>query len=90
MTQYSYTPKGVCSRQIAFDVEDGIVKDVSFVGGCAGNLKAISKLVDGKPADEIIEILSGNTCGPKSTSCADQLARALQLATEDAEKIDAV
>ena len=73
-----YTTRGVCARQINYEVEDGIIKHVDFVGGCNGNLKAISKLVEGKPADEIAELLAGNTCGPRPTSCADQLAKALR------------
>lgn len=78
--KYSYKPQGVCSRMIHFDVTDGKVSDVSFIGGCDGNLKAIGKLVEGHSAEEIIGILKGNTCGYKSTSCADQLAIALQQA----------
>ena len=78
--KYSYRPSGVCSRMINFDVTDGKVSDVSFVGGCDGNLKAIGKLVEGHDAQEIIDILKGNTCGYKSTSCADQLALALEQA----------
>ena len=80
--KYSYRPQGVCSRLINFDVTDGKVSDVSFVGGCDGNLKAIGKLVEGHDAEEIINILKGNTCGYKSTSCADQLAIALKQAME--------
>jgi uncharacterized protein (TIGR03905 family) len=63
---------------ITFDKdENGIITDVEFYGGCNGNLKAISKLVNGMPADQIAKILSGNTCGNKPTSCADQLAKAV-------------
>ncbi|MBR3034895.1 MAG: TIGR03905 family TSCPD domain-containing protein [Firmicutes bacterium] len=80
--KYSYRPQGVCSRLINFDVTDGKVSDVSFVGGCDGNLKAIGKLVEGHDAEEVINILKGNTCGYKSTSCADQLAIALKQAME--------
>ncbi|MBR2473820.1 MAG: TIGR03905 family TSCPD domain-containing protein [Clostridia bacterium] len=83
--RFEYTPKGVCARKIELDIENGIVTGVSFSGGCNGNLKAVSKLVEGKTADEISEILSGNTCGFKSTSCADQLAKAVMEAKE-AEK----
>lgn len=80
---YNYRTRGVCSQQINLDVsDDGIIKHVDFVGGCNGNLKAISKLVEGKPADEIIGILEGNTCGPRPTSCGDQLARALKAVTQ--------
>lgn len=80
--KYEYTPKGVCARKITFDVEDGKISNVEFTGGCNGNLKAISKLVDGKDAKEIADLLCGNTCGMKSTSCADQLARAVLAAAE--------
>ncbi len=75
--KYEYITKGVCARKITFDIEDGIVKNVEFFGGCNGNLKAIGKLVEGKNATEINEILAGNTCGFKNTSCADQLAKAV-------------
>ncbi len=78
--KYSYKTNGTCSQVINFEIEDGIIKNVSFIGGCNGNLKAISKLVEGKNAAEIAGILRGNTCGPRSTSCADQLARAIDEA----------
>ncbi len=78
--RYSYGTKGVCSREVSFDMEDGVVTNVAFVGGCNGNLKAISKLVDGMTADDIVGKLLGNTCGMKGTSCADQLAKALLAA----------
>ena len=79
---YSYRTSQVCARQINIDVDNGIVKHVDFVGGCDGNLKAIGKLIAGKPSTEVISILEGNTCGSKSTSCADQLAKALIAAQE--------
>ncbi len=79
---YTYQTSGVCSTEIRFDLEDGLIHNVAFTGGCNGNLKAISKLVEGKKAEEIIALLRGNTCGWKSTSCADQLAIALTLALE--------
>ena len=75
---YTYNTKGTCSTQITFDLNDGIVSNVSFVRGCNGNLKAISKLVDGMTPDELAEKLAGNTCGFKKTSCADQLAKAVK------------
>lgn len=81
--RYEYNTKGVCARKITFDIEGGIVKNVEFYGGCNGNLKAVSKLVDGKSATEINEILAGNTCGFKNTSCADQLAKAVIEALEN-------
>ena len=73
---YTYQTKGTCSRQIDFELRDGKVYNVSFVGGCNGNLKGISKLVEGMDAKELIERLKGNTCGSKSTSCPDQIGRA--------------
>lgn len=77
---YTYTPRGVCSRQISVDLEGGTIKEVSFVGGCDGNLKAISKLVRGQKVDDVVALLEGNTCGRRPTSCADQLTRALREA----------
>ncbi len=77
---YTYKTQGTCSRKITFDLEDGIVKNVNFEGGCNGNLKGISALVDGKEAEDVIKMISGITCGFKSTSCPDQLARALHEA----------
>ena len=77
---YTYKTKGTCSSQIAFDIEEVIVKNVVFTGGCNGNLKAIARLVEGMEAAKVIAILKGNTCGYKSTSCADQLACALSEA----------
>ncbi len=78
--KYSYRTKGTCSRQIDIELENGIVKDVVFFGGCNGNLKGISSLVKDKPATEVIESLKGIKCGFKQTSCPDQLALALQEA----------
>lgn len=75
-----YQPKGVCSRQIQFDVVDHKVKNVSFLGGCNGNLQGISRLIDGMDVDEAITRLNGIKCGFKSTSCPDQLAQALKEA----------
>ncbi len=76
--KYEFTPSGVCSRKIYLDVEDGIVRDVQFIGGCHGNLQGIAALVKDMPADEVIEKLSGIRCGMKATSCPDQLAKALE------------
>ncbi len=84
MEHVSYSPKGVCSMQIDFDVEDGKLYNVEFLGGCNGNLKAIPRLIDGWTADAIAEKLSGVTCGRRPTSCGDQLARAV-LAAKAAE-----
>lgn len=77
---YKYKTKGTCSREITFELEDNIVKNVSFFGGCNGNLKGIAALVEGKPADEVIKTLEGIKCGFKPTSCPDQLAKALKEA----------
>lgn len=77
----TYKTQGVCARSITFTKnDDGTVTNISFEGGCNGNLKAISKLCDGMKAEEIIAKLKGNLCGGKSTSCADQFARALEEA----------
>jgi len=73
-----YRPKGVCSQKITFDVEDGKVKNVKFLGGCNGNLQGIASLVEGMPVEEVIEKLEGIKCGYKDTSCPDQLAKALE------------
>lgn len=77
---YQFNTRGTCSTQIAFDIENDRLANVTFVGGCNGNLKAISKLVEGMEANRLVELLSGNTCGSKGTSCADQLATAVQQA----------
>ena len=81
---YTYKTSGTCSTQIDFEIEEGKISDVVFTNGCNGNLKAIGKLVDGWSADDIAGKLLGNTCGFRSTSCADQLAKAV-LAAKDAE-----
>lgn len=86
--EYKYKTKGTCSVEINFDINDNIVSNISFVGGCNGNLKAISKLLEGQSVDYIEEKLLGNTCGMRNTSCADQLAKAVREAAEksNAEK----
>ena len=76
--KYSYTTKGTCSRLINLDVENGVINDVSFVGGCHGNLQGISALVKGMKVEEAISRLEGINCGSKGTSCPDQLAKALK------------
>lgn len=78
--QYKYNTSKVCAKEINFELDGDRVKNVSFVSGCNGNLKAISKLVDGMSVDEIEEKLKGNICGSKGTSCADQLAIAVREA----------
>lgn len=83
---YKYKTKGTCAREIAFELEDGIVKNVSFFGGCNGNLKGIAALVEGKKAEEIIPLIKGIKCGFKPTSCPDQLASALEEALNEQSK----
>ena len=75
--QYEYKTKGTCSQRIFFDIEDGKVKNVQFVGGCNGNLKGIAALVEGMNAEDVISRVEGIRCGMKGTSCPDQLAKAL-------------
>lgn len=79
---YEFTPHGVCSQKMLIEVEDGIVRDVKVIGGCHGNLQGISALVKGMKAEDVIERLEGIRCGMKSTSCPDQLARALKEISE--------
>ena len=79
---HTYTPRGVCSRQIDVEVNGDTVESVQFTGACDGTLKAISKLVAGMKVDEVPAMLEGNTCGRRSTSCADQLVRALREAQQ--------
>jgi uncharacterized protein (TIGR03905 family) len=83
--KYNYRTKGTCSRSIQFEINDGIISNVIFEGGCNGNLKGISALVEGKEPDEVINALSGIRCGFKSTSCPDQLATALKEAINKGE-----
>ena len=78
--KFEYKTKGTCSQMIFFEIEDGKVHNVSFMGGCNGNLQGIGKLVEGMDVDDVIERISNIHCGPKSTSCPDQLATALKEA----------
>ena len=80
---YEYKTKGTCSSRILFDIEDGKLKNVEYIGGCNGNLQGIGKLVEGMPVDEVISRLRGIRCGYKPTSCPDQLAMALEQATKN-------
>lgn len=77
---YTYRTAGVCAMEIRFHLEGNVVTNVAFTGGCNGNLKAIAKLVDGYTVEEIEQKLLGNTCGRRSTSCADQFAKAVRQA----------
>lgn len=81
--RYSFKTKGVCAAQIDFDINGNKISNVKFYGGCNGNLKAISILVDGMTVEEIEQKLAGNICGFKSSSCADQLAKAVRQAYEE-------
>lgn len=74
----NYSPKGVCSSQIQFEVENDIIKSVKFVGGCSGNTQGVSRLVEGMKVDDVIARLEGIKCGFRPTSCPDQLATALK------------
>jgi uncharacterized protein (TIGR03905 family) len=76
--QFEYKTKGTCSQRILFDVEEGKVKNVQFLGGCNGNLKGIAALVEGMDVNDVISRVEGIKCGMKSTSCPDQLAQALK------------
>ena len=77
---YEYKTKGTCSQRILFDIEDGKVRNLQYIGGCNGNLQGICRLVEGMNASEIIEKIEGIRCGFKPTSCPDQLAKALKEA----------
>lgn len=83
--QFTYFPKGVCSTKIDLEIEGGVVRHVHFTGGCDGNLKAVSALIEGMKVEDVQKRLSGIHCGLKSTSCADQLARGLGQALKEAK-----
>lgn len=84
MKNYSYTTRGTCCRKINFSLEDGKIYNLVFTGGCSGNTQAIAKLLEGTDARRASDILRGNDCAGRGTSCADQLAIALDLALERA------
>ena len=81
--RYQYNTQNVCAQTISFDIDNDVISNISFSGGCNGNLKAISKLVDGWTVDKIEHYLKGNTCGRRPTSCADQLAIAVRKAYDE-------
>lgn len=84
MKTIKYKTKGTCAREIIFNIDkENKIRNLVFIGGCNGNLKAISKLCEGQDAQNIKELLKGNTCGPRSTSCADQLSQAISQALEN-------
>ena len=80
---YDFYPRGVCSRTMVFDIENGVVKDLEVVGGCNGNLKGIASLVKGMKLEDVIERLNGIPCGNKPTSCHDQIASGLKKFLEE-------
>lgn len=80
--RFTNNNQGVCSRTVSFDLEDGKLHNIEFVGGCPGNLSAISKLCEGMEAEKVVSILKGNTCGMKPTSCGDQLACGIEKAMD--------
>lgn len=80
MGKHTFNTQGTCAKQITFELDDNKIKNVQFIGGCNGNLKAIASLVEGMSAEDIIDRLSGITCGFKKTSCGDQFAMALKSA----------
>ncbi|MDS1004634.1 TIGR03905 family TSCPD domain-containing protein [Clostridium sporogenes] len=84
---YTYSPSGVCSKKITFEISGNKVLKVNFVGGCDGNLKGLSNLIEGMNINDAIERLHGITCGSKNTSCPDQLSKALQEAKQNKESI---
>lgn len=84
---YTYKTKGTCAVQITFDIENDVITNVSFLGGCNGNLKAISKVVDGMTVSEIEGYFTGITCGFKQTSCSDQLAKAVRQAYNETHSV---
>lgn len=83
---YEYKTKGTCSSRITFDLDGDVVTNVKFTGGCNGNLKGISSIVDGMTVEEISKKLDGITCGFKNTSCPDQLAKAVTEAYKESQK----
>ena len=78
--EYSYRTQGTCAQLITFDINDDVITNIAFMGGCNGNLKAISKLCEGMTVEKIESTLLGNTCGMRNTSCADQFAKAVREA----------
>ena len=80
--KFEYKTSGTCSSKSLFDIDDGIVHDLEYIGGCNGNLQGLSRLVEGMPVDEVISRVQGIHCGAKPTSCPDQLAQALLQAKE--------
>ena len=78
--EYKYRTSGTCSREVSFEVIDGLIHNVRFLGGCNGNTQGVAALAEGRDVKEVIKLLEGIKCGPRSTSCPDQLAKALKNA----------
>ncbi|MEI6168719.1 MAG: TIGR03905 family TSCPD domain-containing protein [bacterium] len=85
MKKHLYIPEGVCPTEIHFEIENGILKHVQFEGGCSGNLQALAKLVEGMRIEDVRSKLKGIDCDERGTSCADQLARALETITGESD-----
>ena len=83
---FEYKTENTCAQVISFDIDDNVISNIEFYGGCNGNLKAISKLLDGTTVEEIEGKLLGNTCGRRPTSCTDQLAKAVRAAYNEQKK----
>lgn len=86
MAKYTYTPHGVCSVKIDFEIDGNVVKNVHFTRGCNGNTQGVAKLAEGMPVREVISRLKGTDCASRGTSCPDQLAKALELALSEENK----
>ena len=84
--EFTYTPHGVCSRQILLELDGNKVSNVRFIGGCSGNTQGVSRLAEGRPVEEVVKLLGGIRCGMKATSCPDQLSYALEEALAAAAK----
>ena len=89
MYELDFKPRRICARKIHVGVSDDgtTIQNVEFTGGCNGNTKAVAKLVTGRPVDDVVELLAGNDCGGRGTSCADQLTLALRQAQEQARAL---
>ena len=81
--KYTFKPTGVCAMEISFDIDEGILKNVNFRGGCSGNTQGVARLCEGREAKEVLNMLEGINCGFKGTSCPDQIAKAIKKAIEE-------
>ena len=83
MNTFIYRPKGVCSQEMRFEIDGDVIRNVTIVGGCAGNLLGISRIMKDKKISEIMDVFAGVRCGVKQTSCPDQISKALQAYTKE-------